>query len=54
MTSIDYSHFLKDYFASFRSSQAKPIEDQVVYCLNLVGFGGFVMLVLAFRIFSKM
>lgn len=47
MTSIDYSDFLKDYFASFRSSQAKPIEDQVVYCLNLVGFGGFEIHILA-------
>jgi hypothetical protein len=33
--------FFQDYFASSSAAQAEALENQVVYCLNKVGFGGF-------------
>jgi len=43
----------KDYFASSGASQAVAIQVQVIFCLNLVGFGGFIILIYVFRIFLK-
>ena len=35
------THFIsQDYEAAYGADQAKAIENQILYCLNAVGFGG--------------